>query len=351
MARNDNYNQRVFLLINVLIALCVKLFVVILVIFVIFANLQGSSWIKTSGIYGNGVKIVRSDEKFSQIQDIDIASISHSEWSNALKTPATTQNPYMSSSKVPNPTAPAINISITQTPVIGIGGGIPTTSGDPMAVGAIISPLQGIRISDLSNIISQQFIAPPPGEDTGHHGVDFAYWQFGEKGSIQGTPIIAVFGGKVSSVTSDKPPYGNMILIETPIQEISQSIIDKIKFSEQVSIPAGTEKLTCPTEYSNSWNSESRSLYTLYGHLKESPSFSAGNIITQGEVLGNVGNSGMSSAPHLHLEMRIGPSDAEFESIGHYSPSVSDLERHNYCVWRVSGVFRVFDPMVLYLSQ
>jgi murein DD-endopeptidase MepM/ murein hydrolase activator NlpD len=45
---------------------------------------------------------------------------------------------------------------------------------------------------------------------------------------------------------------------------------------------------------------------TYYGHLsKFSKNIRAGKTVDQGQVIGNVGNSGLSTGPHLHFEVRI----------------------------------------------
>jgi murein DD-endopeptidase MepM/ murein hydrolase activator NlpD len=124
-------------------------------------------------------------------------------------------------------------------------------------------------------------------------------------------------------------------------------VIRAIKIPTQ---PIGTiinNKLNCPDLSKDQWNSASKSLYTLYGHMINAPGFKVGENIQAGQNIGFVGNSGLSSAPHLHLEMRIGPSGVTFKNMGHYDPSTTDEDRHNYCNWRVSGVFQMFDPMEL----
>lgn len=47
--------------------------------------------------------------------------------------------------------------------------------------------------------------------------------------------------------------------------------------------------------------------YTLYAHLKENTiSVKAGEIVEQGQVIGKLGNSGLSTGDHLHFEIRYG---------------------------------------------
>ncbi len=50
-------------------------------------------------------------------------------------------------------------------------------------------------------------------------------------------------------------------------------------------------------------------LYMMYGHLKKgSVAVEVGDEITEGQVIANVGNTGNSSAPHLHFHVMDGPS-------------------------------------------
>lgn len=46
-------------------------------------------------------------------------------------------------------------------------------------------------------------------------------------------------------------------------------------------------------------------IYTLYGHMaKDSITVTAGDTVSQGQVIGKIGNSGNSTGAHLHFEMR-----------------------------------------------
>ena len=73
-----------------------------------------------------------------------------------------------------------------------------------------------------------------------------------------------------------------------------------------------------------------------------------GDWLQCGWEIGTVGMSGNALNPHLHLEMRVGPAGARFNSMAHYISSASNEEMANYCAWRVSGQFQVVDPMLLF---
>ena len=51
--------------------------------------------------------------------------------------------------------------------------------------------------------------------------------------------------------------------------------------------------------------------------------FKIGDISPSGNIIGQVGNTGYSGNPHLHLEMRIGPKSATFQNMAHYDNSVT----------------------------
>jgi len=60
-----------------------------------------------------------------------------------------------------------------------------------------------------------------------------------------------------------------------------------------------------------------------------------------------VGSSGNTESPHLHFETRIGPAGTSFPVMSAFVDGVTDEERANYKLWRVSPQFRHFHPMRL----
>jgi len=90
----------------------------------------------------------------------------------------------------------------------------------------------------------------------GHNAVDIA--------AQRGTPVVATASGKViiARMGGYNGGYGNMIVI-----------------------------------------AHENNIQTLYAHLRD-VYITTGTTVTQGQVIGTVGNTGRSSGPHLHIEIR-----------------------------------------------
>ena len=136
-----------------------------------------------------------------------------------------------------------------------------------------------------------------------------------------------------------------MIIIETPIEEINTQFFNAISPPQTAPTVEPAPHVNCPPgELEFEVEVSSRSIYVLYAHLKDPANFRIGEGVECGQKIAEVGNSGSSSNPHLHLETRIGPSGARFESMAYYTTTATMQEQYNYCVWRVSNLFQLFDP-------
>lgn len=140
---------------------------------------------------------------------------------------------------------------------------------------------------------------------------------------MQGEPIQAVLPGVVASALHDLYPYGNMVMVETTSAQLPPEVVLSLGFR--------------PGE----------SLYLLYAHLDASPTVNLGDPVVACQLLGEVGMTGNTELPHLHLETRLGPAASVFESMRYYDTRASLEELAVYELWRTSGVFRHFDPMHL----
>ncbi|MHC1782842.1 MAG: M23 family metallopeptidase [Anaerolineaceae bacterium] len=90
--------------------------------------------------------------------------------------------------------------------------------------------------------------------NAGHHGLDF--------GVVEGTPVRSTMSGNVVYSGWNDQGYGNLVIVEN-----------------------GSKR-------------------TYYAHLSELPVIQ-GEWINQGDVIGLSGNTGNSTGPHLHYEIRI----------------------------------------------
>jgi murein DD-endopeptidase MepM/ murein hydrolase activator NlpD len=189
----------------------------------------------------------------------------------------------------------------------------------------LCSPLMDETISSLWEIITNPFGSPPVGREDLHHGVDFAYYRRGDRLTIEGEIIQSILNGTVTASIQDRLPYGNMVIIETNQTLLPKVIIDKFDIK--------------PGE----------SIYSLYAHMGQSPEVGLGETVYCSQELGTVGLTGYDIVnPHLHLEIRIGPSDTKFTGMAFYDTSASIDEMDNYKRWRTSGDFRPIDPMLFF---
>ncbi|GHV54678.1 hypothetical protein FACS1894206_07970 [Deltaproteobacteria bacterium] len=98
-------------------------------------------------------------------------------------------------------------------------------------------------------------VSPFTGQSTLHSGLDIS--------NRIGTPIVAPARGTVTSA-GFQGAYGNCITI-----------------------------------------SHGNAITTRYGHL-EKITVKEGQVVNRGDLIGTIGNSGRSTGPHLHYEVRIG---------------------------------------------
>jgi murein DD-endopeptidase MepM/ murein hydrolase activator NlpD len=221
-------------------------------------------------------------------------------------------------------TTPSQVLSITPSPTGQvITPHTPTPETTPTPVIEICSPLEIHPLDELPQIIGDPYDPPRPGREERHHGIDFAYYHYQDRDSMLGEPVQSVFPGVVAGVMDGQYPYGNMVIIEADRSDFPETLKDRIE------IPPG------------------QSLYVLYAHLDQPPLAAPGDEVAICQPLGEVGMSGNTDIPHLHIEFRLGPAGQVFESMRFYDTRASQEEMDTYVLWRTSGIFQHFDPMQL----
>ena len=185
-------------------------------------------------------------------------------------------------------------------------------------ISRVCSPLEGELLSELGEIITQPFKTPRPANDDGHQGVDFAYYQRKNRDGIEGLPVLAALPGTVATVLGDRYPYGYTVIIETSLDLISPELIETFSMPQSAPTVVPDPRVNCPPgELDFKLDYSKKSLYILYAHLQKPVLLQVGDTVACGQTIGQVGNTGWSSNPHLHFETRIGPAGARFESMAY----------------------------------
>jgi murein DD-endopeptidase MepM/ murein hydrolase activator NlpD len=135
--------------------------------------------------------------------------------------------------------------------------------------------------------------------------------------------VQSVLAGTVAAAITDSFPYGNMVIVETPGQLLPPDLVALLGLAE------------------------GESLYHLYAHLLEAPPVVLGQRVEACQVIGAVGASGNTAAPHLHFETRRGLPGGRFPSMSAFVSSATQESRANYTLWRTSRQYLHFDPMIL----
>ncbi len=257
--------------------------------------------------------------------------------SSAVSSPVATSSPMVTAT-------PTSSLTATCTTIPTITPGLPTPT---EVFFEVCCPLEDETFESLLSIITKPLDIPSFGQDVGHHGVDFAYFSRGERESIQGIEIYAISSGTVVLTLADKYPYGYTLLIETPLSDLPESLQESL-MANYLPVPDDPNyRLYCPEVIPPTLTGE-YSVYQLYAHMESLPVFEVGDMVNCGDLLGTVGSTGWSSNPHLHLETRLGPSGASFQSMAHYLNTCTVEEMANYCLWRMSGYYQLFDPFILF---
>jgi len=255
----------------------------------------------------------------------------------ASATPAFTETLVQQAPAPVTPAAPATTVAAAR----------PVASVTPAV--SLCSPLEDIGLEELDqpDLMKNPFEMPRPGLDEGHPGVDFAYWSRGERVEMLGLGVKALLPGRTAGVIQNRSPYGYAVIIETPLEKLPPDWTNRLPIPAPSPTTEPAPNLLCPPEPADTVYPAARSLYVLYGHLNRPPEPAIDQAVACGQTIGEVGTTGRSVNPHLHLEVRVGPSGATFTELAHYDNSATENEMRNYCTWRVSGLYHPLDPLAL----
>ncbi len=261
------------------------------------------------------------------------------------------------STLISSTTAPAHTGTATQIPGSTLQSGQPSPSPSatekvtatlppPTATTSVCSPLMDIPLSQLQDMIVNPFAPPPYGSDNPHQGVDFGELFGTQRIAIPGRQVNAVLSGRVAALISDRFPYGNAVIVETRIGDLPAGATAGLPTPAPT--PQRKAALTCPEQHPTPIvDSDQQSLYLLYAHMQEAPELRVGDKLTCGQKIGIIGSSGNALNPHLHIEARLGPSNASFAGMAHYESRATPEEMSAYCLWRISGYFQLVDPLIV----
>lgn len=100
--------------------------------------------------------------------------------------------------------------------------------------------------------------------------------------------------------------YGNVVIIEYPAYALPQAVVDALNLSPGAS------------------------LFVLYAHLASAPTLLPGDTVYVGQPIGSAGNTGNSDGAHLHMEVRVGPTNSLVQGVVCSAVCVDMIANYQY---------------------
>jgi len=152
----------------------------------------------------------------------------------------------------------------------------------PQLLSGFLIPLEGIDVPD-----EEQYLPNSPrAYRAGYHeGIDFPV--------PTGTPVLAAKAGTIVRIDS-------VFVDWTPDEE-------QAAFDEALALGYTPSATLDRIRGRQVWIDHGEGIVTRYAHLSAVAPLRVGDLVTQGEVIASVGNSGYpEGGPHLHFEIRVG---------------------------------------------
>ena len=111
----------------------------------------------------------------------------------------------------------------------------------------------------------------------------------------------------------DHPSYSAPVfaVADATVVSIIDGLPDNVPYDIFPAIPLSPDKM-----YGNRVTLQiARNTFVTYGHLRTGLHVKAGDQVRAGQLLGEIGNSGASAAPHLHFQVTDGPDPLASEGI------------------------------------
>ena len=123
-------------------------------------------------------------------------------------------------------------------------------------------------------------------------------------------------------------PYGPRVHPISKDMSFHSGVDLKASYEKAYAVADGTVRIAKSSKYSigNYIVIDHDGFTTIYGHM-DSWNYEAGEFIIEGDVIGKTGNSGGSTGPHLHFEIRLGNPQTLWskDTTGRYNQSIDPI--------------------------
>ncbi len=138
---------------------------------------------------------------------------------------------------------------------------------------------------------------------------------------IKNCPISFGFGEKYKSTGNTHPGVDCVKKEGTPVHSIADGyVLFAGRANEQSAVQFGVWRNPEGGFGNVVYIKHSDNLYSLYAHLSE-VQIGTGSLVSQDQVIGLQGNTGNSTGPHLHFELRRSIKPAAYTTVGYYDPT------------------------------